>query len=253
MKLDWIIEAADEAKLKAFFAKHCECRFVRDRIDRNLALRKAPISKEKFWEIHVGCLLTTQQKAGPKSAVTRFMTEVPFRLAYNVCQSKNDAAAFCRSILEDFGGLRRYRVISGEAAENLKFLESGGWQPSLEHLDIVRRHPTPQNERLAANFFETSLKGFGPKQSRNLLQWLGLSKFETPIDSRVADWLNKFGFPFKLTAKALASRDIYELAADGFQKLAAACELAPCVLDAAIFASYDGEELDSTISAENWN
>jgi len=52
-------------------------------------------------------------------------------------------------------------------------------------------------------------------------------------------WLNDFGFPFKLTANALSDRNYYSLVSAGFQKLSMACGIEPCVLDAAIFASYD--------------
>src|SRR3712207_8726784 len=37
---------------------------------------------------------------------------------------------------------------------------------------------------------DDSLKGFGPKQSRNLLQGLGLTRYEIPIDIRITRWFN---------------------------------------------------------------
>jgi hypothetical protein len=80
---------------------------------------------------------------------------------------------------------------------------------------------------------------FGPKQSRNLLQSLGLSRYETPIDSRIVKWLNEFGFPLRLSAPALADRHYYAFVMEGFQQICRACEVMPCVLDAAIFASFD--------------
>lgn len=42
----------------------------------------------------------------------------------------------------------------------------------------------------AANFIQDRFKGFVPKQSRNLFQTTGLSRYETPIDSRITKWLN---------------------------------------------------------------
>ena len=82
--------------------------------------------------------------------------------------------------------------------------------------------------------------GFGPKQARNLLQSLGLTRHEIPIDSRIAKWLNDFGFPVRLSASALGDRHYYAFVMDGVQALCRASEVAPCVLDAAIFASFDG-------------
>ena len=85
------------------------------------------------------------------------------------------------------------------------------------------------------------LRGFGPKQSRNLLQWIGLSRHEVPLDSRITKWLNEIGFPVRLTAKSLGDRHYYNFVSTGFQTLSEACGIAPCVLDAAIFASYNGD------------
>jgi hypothetical protein len=49
-----------------------------------------------------------------------------------------------------------------------------------------------------------------------------VSKWETPIDSRITKWLNKNGFRLRLSADALANRDYYNLVSEGFQKLCAA-------------------------------
>ena len=91
-----------------------------------------------------------------------------------------------------------------------------------------------------AQYLDDKLWGVGPKQARNLLQGLGLTRFEIPIDSRITKWLNRFGFPVRLTAKPLQDANYYNFVSDGFQRLAEACGIMPCVLDAAIFASFDG-------------
>jgi len=53
--------------------------------------------------------------------------------------------------------------------------------------------------------------------------------------------LNSFGFTFKLTANALGGRNHQRLVSAGFQNLSMAYGIEPCVLDAAILASYDGD------------
>jgi len=80
----------------------------------------------------------------------------------------------------------------------------------------------------------------GPKQSRNMLQRLGLSRFEIPIDSRIAKWLNAFGVPVHLNAWPLPDGDYYNFVSQGFQSLCEACEIFLCVLDASMFPSFDG-------------
>ena len=112
---------------------------------------------------------------------------------------------------------------------------------TFSFLEQVRQDSCPETERQAVRFIDEHFQGFGPKQSRNLLQGLKLSRFEIPIDSRITKWLNDFGFPVKLTASALSDQNYFEFVSDGFQRLAEACGIPPCVLDAAIFSSFDGD------------
>ncbi|MEZ5943940.1 MAG: hypothetical protein R3C18_21295 [Planctomycetaceae bacterium] len=121
----------------------------------------------------------------------------------------------------------------------MSFLSNGGWEQTLAHLDDLCLNSSPKTERDVAAFVDKHFKGFGPKQSRNLLQGLGLSRYEIPIDSRITKWLNAIGFPVKLTANALQDRNYYNFVSDGFQQLCVACDIMPCVLDAVIFSSYD--------------
>ena len=118
-------------------------------------------------------------------------------------------------------------------------LEEGLWEETFRMLDRLRLAADPQDEREVADFIDARFKGFGPKQSRNLLQSLGLTRYEIPIDSRITKWLNRFGFPVKLSAEALSDSNYYRFVSEGFQRLCAESETYPCVLDAAIFASYD--------------
>lgn len=255
MQIVWQIDAEDIAKVQEFFNQHRESPFVQTRIETNLRDDKPPITKDDFWERMVGCLLTTQQRSGPDSSVTRFLLTRPFPLDYRICTEKEDLSDFARNVISDFGGLRRSTTIGNELAANMKFLADGGWEATFKHLDEVRLHyseiknrtcsfdlRSPEVERWAAEFFDEHLKGFGPKQPRNLLQGLGLSRYEIPLDSRITRWLNAFGFPVTLTANALADRNYYNFVSDGFQQLCKTCEIMPCVLDAAIFSSFDKGE-----------
>lgn len=241
MKIMWQIDPEDIDKVKVFFDRHKDNAFVRMRIATNLKDDKLPVTKEGFWEVMISCLLTTQQRSGPDSSVTRFISTSPFLLRHEVCLGNSDLDSFVTKVLSEFGGLRRSTTIGREAKANLIYLESGGWLATSEVLEKVRFHPNPKTERHAARFVDENFQGFGPKQSRNLLQGLGLSRFEVPIDSRITKWLNEFGFPVNLTASALADRNYFEFVSDGFQRLAEACGIAPCVLDAAIFSSFDGD------------
>ena len=240
MNIIWQIDPEDIAKVQDFFDQHQSTPFVRKRVETNLRDNKPPVTKPVFWRRMVGCLLTRQQRSGPDTAVSRFLLTTPCPLDYERCLSQEDLAEFARSVLADLGGLRRSTTIGKELAANMSYLEGGGWKPTFEHLDEVRLNSTPATEREAAEFFDEHLRGFGQKQSRNLLQGLGLSRYEIPVDSRITKWLNDFGFPIRLTANALGDRNYYNFISDGFQRLCEACKIMPCVLDAAIFSSFDG-------------
>lgn len=158
--------------------------------------------------------------------------------------------------LSSFGGMRRGQTIAAQAGENLRWLESGGWvriEQQFETLSAQRaRQPRPEDaaeERGAAYLVSENLKGFGPKQSRNLWQWLGLTRYEIPLDSRVAGSLNNNIFPFHLSAPGLADSGYYDFVMNAVSVLCAAAEVLPCIFDAAVFASYDRdwrlEELDN--------
>jgi len=107
-------------------------------------------------------------------------------------------------------------------------------------------------ERSAAQYIQEKLRGFGPKQSRNLLQTLGLTKFEIPLDSRVLKWLNTVGFPVPLSASALSDESYYSFVMDGVQELCAACGVFPCILDAAVFSSFDRAGGERRTSSSDW-
>jgi len=77
---------------------------------------------------------------------------------------------------------------------------------------------------------------------------LELTRYEVPTDSRITRWLNEFGFPVTISADALSDRNYYRFVSEGIRELCDACRIYPCLLDAAIFSSYD-EEAASRLSS----
>lgn len=239
MRIIWHIDEGDVCKVKRFLADYASDAFVANRRNRNLSVKKSPITIEDFWQTSIECLLTTQQRSGPDSAIARFIRTRPFRLGYAACVQVRRLDEFVTLTLSSFGGIRRTTRIGREAKANFEFLSAGGWQSTFDVLEDVRSRSTRESERHAARYIADHFQGFGPKQSRNLLQCLGLSRYEIPIDSRTTKWLEQLGFPMKLKAQSLADEGYYQLICDGFQHLAEACGEFPCVLDASIFASFD--------------
>lgn len=240
MNITWQINSKDVAEVKKFIDSHKSDSFVEMRRQRNLSQTKTSISIDEFWNTMVSCLLTSQQNSEPNSAVMRFIKTSPFPLSYEVCLKQSDLHGFVQKVLGEFGGIRfSVEKIPSYIEENFYLLEHEMWTPTLEVINEILINGTAHAERKAADFIADKFKGFGPKQSRNLLQWLGLTVYEIPIDSRVTKWLNNFGFPIKISAKALQDRNYYNLVSEGVQQLCAESDVPPCMLDAAIFSNVD--------------
>ena len=236
MKFTLSISSREIARIRAFFEGHRHDPFVRLRIDRNLRGKRPDVRRDTVWRVLVVCLTTTQQHSGPGTAVDRFEHARPFPLAYGVCRKKRDLRSFASTKLKA-GGLRRHQKIGAEVENAYRLLEDGFWDELITALRGLSRKANRERERKVAELIAARLPGFGPKQSRNLIQALGLSRYEIPIDSRVTKWLNRYGFPFPVSAKALADPGYYGFVLDCFQAVCKEVGVLPCVLDAAIFTA----------------
>jgi hypothetical protein len=209
MKLLWHIEEVDIQKVKSFYNSKKDSVFVINRIHRNIDKNLPVFSKELFWEAMISCLITTQQRSGPRSYVTKFISTKPFPLNYPKFRNCNNIHTLVEEIITQFGGLRRGKTIGYEVESNFDWLEKGGWKVINMIVSDLDTNHSSEKERQSAEIIIDNLIGFGPKQSRNLLQSLGLTKYEIPVDSRITKWLNAFGFPLKLSATALSDRNYY--------------------------------------------
>ena len=86
---------------------------------------------------------------------------------------------------------------------------------------------------------ENKYPGLGQKQSRNFIQWLGLSKYEIPIDSRTLKKLKEFGCNFVPSGSSLTDKTIYLFVQDCLIQISEKLDIYPCELDACIFSSFD--------------
>lgn len=240
MILIWEIEDQDIEKVRFFYEKWSADPFVRLRQRRNVESLRPRITKEKTWMALVGCLLTTQQRSGPGSAVKRILDTDPFPLNYSECSGKSDLERYARETLTSFGGIRRPPTIAQQISANYKILEDGLWHQLLSCVQTINGSNNPVLERKAAHCLAKHLHGIGPKQSRNLLQWIGASKYEIPVDSRITKWLNKNVLKYHLSSTLLSDHMYYDMVSDGVLLLCKKADLYPCMLDAAIFTSFDG-------------
>ena len=241
MKLLWQVEDIDIQKVTSLYDKQKNNAFVQNRIERNIRNNLPPFSNELFWEAMISCLITTQQRSGPESAVTRFICTNPFPLNFPLCCSQSNLSEFVRSTITKFGGIRRGIKIAEEISDNFDWLENGGWERVFGIVGALESNNTIEVEKESAEYIDEKLKGFGPKQARNLLQSLGLTRYEIPIDSRIIKWLNDFGFPIKLSSAGLSDKNYYNFVQDGIQQLCEKSGIYPCVFDAVVFSSFDTE------------
>ena len=189
----------------------------------------------------VCALLTTRQKAGPGTAIHKFIKKKPFPLSYRAVLEKEELGDFIVKTLRK-NGIIYYNNIAKYLVSNLDKLEDGEWENALKEINrLSGSKPTTKDlERAAAAYIRITFKGFGPKQSRNLLQMLGLTRYEIPIDSRMINWLEEFGYPRPLSSKLLGDRKYYELVLADIQVLCRKAGVKPCILDAAVFKVQGG-------------
>ena len=240
MKILWELSSKDIKEVKEFVKRHHNNKFVQARIKRNLAKTKPRITKPVFWRNLISCLVTTRQRSGPNSFANIFLNSNSFLLDYSLCKSKHRIEYVAEKNLAKYR-LRRSKVLAKQIKEDLIYLESH-WKEVSGQLDALRIKQNNKTERRIARYFQEKFVGIGPKQSRNLLQSLGLTRYEIPIDSRITKWLNSFGFPVKLTSQGLSDTNYYHFISDGIQHLCRKSNIYPCVLDAAIFSSFDKQE-----------
>ncbi len=235
------------ARIKELQTQYGHLRFVQRRISRNVKRTEAPeLGKGRVWDVHVGCLLTTQQPSGPDSPLKRLLDTKPFPLSLAKCRRAEDVEGYVIEELREAGGIRRYRNIAKEVSQNLRVFESPEWKSIASTLRSLCEDVGKEEERIVARGIQDLLKGMGPKQARNLLQWLGLTRHEIPLDSRVARWLRNAEFPIPVSASALGDSSYYEFVLDHVQLLCEEAGIIPCVFDALVFAAGDKTEWDGT-------
>lgn len=241
MHIEWSFSDKDTQAVRATIEENADSPLLQDRRARNLAETREPITSERFWRALCMGLLTTQQPSGPTSAVSRLLCAKPFPLAHVPLANSPDPATSATAALVAYGGIRRHGSIGREIGENLRVLEGDEWSRLLEALSLLSSPADAKIERRVADYLNKTFLGLGPKQARNVLQALGLTRHEIPLDSRVAKWLRKQAFPVPVSAAALSDREYYCFVLDGVQRLCSAAGVFPCELDGAIFASYDKE------------
>lgn len=222
--------------------RHRECNLVKERIRRNADRNLPEMSMDHAWNVLVACLLTTQQRSGPSSPVSKLLSESPFPLGLSSCTGNNELIEYAQSVLQERKGVRFTTKIPKQLGENIGLFCGPGTPIMQSHIEYAMAASSIVDERRVANRLSADVVGFGPKQARNFLQILGLSRWVVPLDSRFVKWLKECGYAKEAFPEVLADRKRYESIEDDVAEACEATGVLACVLDAAVFASFDDEE-----------
>lgn len=251
-EVEWRFSEEEISSIQEIITTQADNPFVQKRREHNVNKAEKNISETEFWNAHLTALLTSQQRSGPDSHVSQFVKNEIHSLSLRQCRNSNNISHFVSRTLKEHGGIRYYNKIGNACEKNLERLDSGGWTELWNELDklieIRTREPIEADfatERQVATFLSDRFAGdglhqVGSKQSRNLLQILGLTRYEIPLDSRITKWLNaNLDLPYHVSGDGLGETEYYHFIMDLVQDASATAEVLPCVFDAAVFSSYD--------------
>lgn len=237
MKLTWEIESIDIEKIKKLIDLNKNHPFVLERRLQNLNDRsiKNIIDREKLWEGMIMALLTSVQRSGSSRPISIFLNIKPSPLCLNKCLEAENIIDYVTLVLKNFGGIRRYKIIAKSIQHNLDLLNSKNWEIINDINSYLPSENYVDEQKIARKLMD--LKGIKSKQSRNLIQFLGLTRFEIPLDSRVMNWFNQeFDFPIILSSKGMNDEEYYSFILGGIRLLCEKVNIFPCELDAMIFS-----------------
>ena len=242
MKPIWEIDEAAIQRWREFVNLNIRNDVAKDRHKRNVKRKDIDLSKSNLWKALVGCQVSTQQRSGPNTPVSRFISSTRPALDYKICQKDPSVQRMLERELTS-AGLRRAPTIAANLTHILGELEGGEWNILMQHLSTLESNTTSGKEQKVAVYLQSrKYPGLGPKQSRNFIQWIGLSRYEIPLDSRVLKKLKELGCSFVPRAVALSDETVYRFVQNGLQQIAYKLDIYPCMLDACIFSSFDNND-----------
>ncbi|MGP1532134.1 MAG: hypothetical protein ACTTI5_08125 [Treponema sp.] len=237
MKSVWIIDDDVFNKIKKIVDENINSEIAKERMNKNINKIGIDISKNNVWKVLIGCEITTQQKSGKWSVTDKFLNSNSKLLDFDYCK-KQDISFISKEL--QTAGLRRYEKISEWLIQIIQEWESGEWDILLDKLSSINKNHTKDDEKEVISYLMSGkYKGLGLKQSRNFLQWLGLSEYEIPIDSRARKVLKDCGCNFVPGVSALQDKVTYEYLEKGMQLVSERLNIKPCILDACFFASLE--------------
>lgn len=234
IKLDISTNTLD--KYADFVELHQNKRIVQDR-RRNLKPSAIDeVTADDFWRAFLVGILTSQQRSGAGSGVEDLLNTELGLLSWDWCKCNPQK-------IVDILKTKKYAIRFPESKATYliagaNFIEEN-WPTLYEKLQGLRSDQVGVAEERAVARYLQSFKGIGPKQSRNMIQHLGLSRYEIPLDSRIVKRLKELGFPVPLSSKALADEEYYCFVEDVLRDILCRIGVLPCIFDACAFGSFE--------------
>jgi hypothetical protein len=240
MKAVWEVDERSVQRWHELVKSNIGNDLAKERKRKNVERLGIELSRASLWKVFVGCQVTTQQKSGPGTPVQRFLDSKSIALDYDaLCGKSALEVSIGRELYS--AGLRRGPTIAANLNRILRTLQAGEWDTLFGYLDILDVTTSLYKEREVAAYLQSDIfPGLGPKQSRNFIQWVGLSRYAVPLDSRILKKLAEMECTFVPRSVTLSDESVYQFIEDGLQKIADLVGVYPCVLDACIFSSFDG-------------
>ena len=134
MKIIWEIEPCDVERVQAFF-RVSQKQSVRSAtwFDESPQGQASHLPRRRFGRKWSDACLTTQQRSGPTSPISKFMSR-PFPLRWEVCADQARLAEFARDVMTEFGGIRRSTTIGNEMAKNMANMHGEVWETTMSKL-----------------------------------------------------------------------------------------------------------------------
>lgn len=235
MDIDWKISDADLIKVTDFVNQQSND-YVATRVARNINHHKLFINRDTILHALLYSMILPNMKHSIDSPVVSFFKKRPSPFLYVKIKMSLDVNEYVFSTFKKQGILLDKKKSPEFFAVNFDLLESSNWALIELLKNRLRFKEDKQAEREIADYIDTLFKGFGAIEARVFLQYLGLTRYEIPIDSFVSEWLNDFGFPVNISTTALQDRGYYHFVSDGIQLLCSKANIYPCVLEAAIYS-----------------
>ena len=249
MKFKITVGEKDVQILKKIKHQYIKSKLVLRRKKRNIDIPYRQPTRQKLWHGFVIAILTTQQRLTPDNPVGRACRRLPVFL--RLSRMKKMTLEDLRQQMSRHDLTHMLLTVSERLMGIYKYLESGGWdvleKDILKPLFYFRSKKARWSskaiiaEKLAADRLAGNehLKGVGPKQARNFLQHLGLIRFETPLDSRVLNFLKITSPEAPLSQSLFQDKDYYNFVMIAFQETCRRANLFPCIADRIIFDYMD--------------